>query len=304
MAPHGGRYLDAGGGWRGRIVAQAFAWIAALATAFAASGSCTGAFAQSSSIASAPPCGGDPIAEATVSHVGDGRTFTLRDGREVRLAGIEVPPLSSPGGNGDTAPAPEGKAAAAALDRLTDGDHVIVRRAESGADRYGRLVGYAYTERGGDQFFVQGELLAAGYARVADRVDGQSCAAALLARENAARKAKLGLWADPYYDLLDAETPADVLAHKGQFALAEGKVVSVRESGPTIYVNFGERWSEDFAVTVRKRNERIFAAAGLDLKGLEGRRVIVRGFVEARGSRGMPAIEAERPEQIETTDQD
>jgi endonuclease YncB( thermonuclease family) len=285
-------------------VARAFAWIAALATAFAAACGCAGAFAQNKSVATALSCGGDPIAATTVSRVSDGRTFTLVDGREVRLAGIEVPPLPLPGGNADIAPAPEGKAAEAALDALAGGDHVVLRRAEPGPDRYGRLLGYAYTERDGDQFFVQGELLAAGFARVADRVGTQACALALLARENAARKAKLGLWADPYYDLLDAETPADVLAHKGQFALVEGKVVSVRESGATIYVNFGRRWSEDFAVTVRKRNEGIFAAAGLDLRGLEGRRVIVRGFVEARGSRGMPAIDAERPEQIETADRD
>jgi hypothetical protein len=147
-------------------------------------------------------------------------------------------------------------------------------------------------------------MIAAGYARVGDQVGSPSCAAALLARENAARKAKLGLWADPYYDLIDAETPANVLAHKDQFALVEGRVVSVHESGPTIYLNFGRHWSEDFAVTVRKRNERNFAAAGLDLQGLTGRRVIVRGFVEARGRRGSPAIEATRPEQIESADRD
>ena len=274
-----------------------------MAVAFTAACDCAGAFAQDNGVATAPACGGDPIAEATVSRVSDGRTFTLQDGREVRLAGIEVPPLPMPEGSADAA-APGAKAAEAALDALAGGDHVVLRRAESGPDRYGRLVAYAYAERDGEQVFVEGELIAAGYARVADRVGGQACTVALLAGENAARRAKLGLWADPYYDPLDAETPADVLAHKGQFALVEGKVVSVRESGPTIYVNFGQRWSEDFAVTVRKRNERIFADAGLDLKGLEGRRVIVRGFVEARGSRGMPSIEAERPEQIETTDHD
>ena len=98
--------------------------------------------------------------------------------------------------------------------------------------------------------------------------------------------AKLGLWADPYYDVLDAETPADVLAQRGRFALVEGKVVSVRESGATIYVNFGRRWSEDFTVTILKRNERNFTAAGLDLKGLAGRRVRVRGWIEARGGTG------------------
>jgi endonuclease YncB( thermonuclease family) len=268
---------------------------------------CAAAFAQDGNAATAPVCGGAAVADGTVNGIRDGRTLTLDDGRAVRLAAIDVPLLPSPQGAGATA-GRWGAAAKDALDALAGGDRLLLRFAQADPDRYGRIVAYAYTERDSDQaadrLFVQGELIAAGLARVADRVGGQACATALLARENAARKAKLGLWADPYYDLLDAEAPADVLAHKGQFTLVEGKVVSVRESGPTIYLNFGQRWSEDFAVTVRKRNERIFADAGLDLKGLEGRRVIVRGFVEARGSRGMPAIEAERAEQIETADRD
>ena len=103
----------------------------------------------------------------------------------------------------------------------------------------------------------------------------------LFSRERAARKAKLGLWAVSYYDLLDADNPADVLAERGRFALLEGKVVSGRESGATIYVNFGRRWTEDFTATILKRNERSFATAGLEPKRLAGRRVRVRGWVEA-----------------------
>ncbi len=59
----------------------------------------------------------------------------------------------------------------------------------------------------------------------------QARAVELLSRGNAARRAKLGLWASPYYDLLNADSPADALAERGHFALVEGKVVSVRESG-------------------------------------------------------------------------
>jgi endonuclease YncB( thermonuclease family) len=250
-------------------------------------------------------CGSDAIARATVAHVSDGRTFTLADGREVRLAAIEVPLPPLPQENSQaSAAAAVAVAAKNALDALAGGDSVVMRRAHIASDRYGHMVAYAYTERDGDEFFVQGELIAEGLARVGDQVESGGCAAALLARENAARKAKLGLWADPYYDVIDAETPADVLAHKGRFALVEGQVVSVHQSGSTIYVNFGQHWSEDFAVTVRKRNERNFAAAGLDLQNLAGHRVIVRGFIEARGRRGSPAIEATRPEQIETADRD
>ena len=84
-------------------------------------------------------------------------------------------------------------------------------------------------------------------------------------------------------------------------------MVSVHESGATVYVNFGRHWSEDFSVTIRKRNEGSFAAANLDLKQFAGRRLRVRGWVEARGGVGgspwhAPWIEAVYPEQIEAAD--
>jgi hypothetical protein len=75
--------------------------------------------------------------------------------------------------------------------------------------------------------------------------------------------------------------------------------VSVRESGGTIYVNFGRRWSEALTVTILKRHERIFLAAGVEPKRLANRRVRVRGWIEERNG---PWIEATRPEQIELTE--
>jgi endonuclease YncB( thermonuclease family) len=243
----------------------------------------------------APACGGGVIARGVAKRVIDGRTFTLDDGSEIRLAAIEVPPLETGAG--------PGAAAKAAVDALIGGDDIALRQADIPTDRYGRLIAYAYAVRDGEELFAQGELIASGFARVGDHVGSRICASALLKSENAARAAKLGLWADSHYDVLDAETAADVLARRGRFALVEGKVVSVRESGATIYVNFGRRWSEDFTVTVLKRNERNFMAAGLDLKGLAGRRIRVRGVIEARGGTGLsPWIEADYPEQIETAD--
>jgi len=274
-------------------------WDGILAAALAAAGGCLCAAAQEQP-AQAPACGGIKVAQALVSRVVDARTLVLDDGREVRLAGIETPPLTRPE---EPAALPESVAARDALVALAEGDEVVLRQAEIPSDRYRRLVAYAYTERDGAEFFTQGELISSGFARVSDQVGSRACAGELLGREKAARSAKLGLWADSYYDVLNAETPADVLARRGRFALVEGKVVSVRESGATIYLNFERRWSEGFAVTVLKRNERNFAAAGLDLKGLAGRRVRVRGWIEERdGGVASPWIEAAHPEQIETAD--
>jgi endonuclease YncB( thermonuclease family) len=269
---------------------------AALAANFAAMCGCCCAVAQEQQ--PAIRCGGETVARGTVSRVLDGRTFALDDGHEVRLAAIEVPPLSLPQ---DSAVAPGGADAKAALDALVGGDAVVLRRAEFPSDRYARLFAYAYAVRDGEELFAQGEMISAGFARVGDWVGSRACAAELLNRENTARKAKIGLWAQPYYDVLNAETPAAVLAQRGRFALVEGKVVSVGESGATLYLNFGRRWSEDLTVTILKRNERNFAAAGLDLKGLAGRRVRVRGWIEQRGG---PWIEAAHPEQIETADRE
>jgi hypothetical protein len=160
----------------------------------------------------------------------------------------------------------------------------LLRQAEpQKADRYGRVVAYAFTARDGVERSVQADLIAAGRARVAARAGNRACAVELLSRENTARRAKLGLWASSYYDSLDADNPADVLAEQGHFALVEGKVVSVRESGATIYVNFGRRWSKDFTVTILKRKARNFTAAGLEPKTLAGRRV--RGTRMDRGTR-------------------
>jgi endonuclease YncB( thermonuclease family) len=253
--------------------------------------------------AAALPCGGEEIAAGTVSRIIDGRTFVLGDGREVRLAGIEI---ASPAARASDAPGDD-TAAQDALAKLIADGQVVLRKAEFASDRYGRLVAYVEAVRSNGRRSVQAELLAAGLARVGDLVGERNCAVELLRRENAARSAKLGLWADPYYEALAADKPAEILARRGRFALVEGEVVSVHPSGATIYVNFGRRWSQDFAVTIRKRNERKFESAGLDVHGLAGRRVRVRGWVEARGGIAgspwrAPWIEASRPEQIETVD--
>jgi endonuclease YncB( thermonuclease family) len=129
-------------GWRDACL------IAAFAAGFAATGGGTPALADDE--ASTPQrqvCGGDEIARGIVGKILDGRTFVLDDGREVRLAAIEVGQLTEPQDGGDKA----GRAATAALGALAAGDQVVLRRPESGSDRYGRLLAYAYTLRDGDE---------------------------------------------------------------------------------------------------------------------------------------------------------
>jgi hypothetical protein len=146
---------------------------------------------------------------------------------------------------------------------------------------------------------VEELLLAEGEARVAAIVPDRDCRSALLATEQAARRAGRGLWRDKNYQIKQADNAEALAAERGRFAIVEGRVLSVRESGGTLYINFGRRWSRDFSVTISKRNERIFVAAGVEPKKLEGRRLRVRGYIEMRGG---PWIEATHPAQIEVAE--
>ena len=229
-----------------------------------------------------------------VRAITDVRSFILEDGREIRLAAIEVPLAPAAAESGPRAEA--GLAARAALESMLASQSVELRQNAAGVDRYGRTLAMVYVMRDGAQQSAAHEMLARGFARVAAHVGDRPCAEELLAQERGARRAKLGLWSEPYYVIAVAENGAQLAAERGRFTVAEGNVLSVRESAGTIYLNFGRRWSQALTVTISKRDERVFAAAGVEPKKLENRRVRVRGWVEERNG---PRIEATRPEQIE-----
>jgi endonuclease YncB( thermonuclease family) len=221
-----------------------------------------------------------PIGEATVAAIRDGGTLMLADGRELKLAGIDVA-----AGSMET------------LQPLAAGQPLRLERLGPVQDRYGRVIAFAFP--GESTQSLQSALLAQGHARVSARIGAKPCAEALLTIERAARAEKRGLWTDPNFAPIKAENLTRLQAEKGHFALIEGKVLSVRESGATIYVNFGRRWTTDFTVIILKRQQRTFMDAGVEPKKLEGRRIRVRGWIEQRGG---PIVMAEAPEQIELID--
>lgn len=228
------------------------------------------------------PCMSEVAGEGRVATVIDARTLRLQDGREVRLAGVE-----------DTVSGVAAKPAQrVALENLTTGRDLTLRGA-SAPDRYGRVVAMAFIQ-GQDQP-IQTRLIEEGHLVVTAAFDNEDCAAYLRRSEARARRARRGLWAEPAA-LKNTEMPGDILAVVGQFVVAEGRVDSVREAGATLYINFGRRWTQDFAVTISGRNKAAFEAAGVPFKSLERKRVRVRGWVEQRGG---PRIHASWSGQIE-----
>jgi hypothetical protein len=113
----------------------------------------------------------------------------------------------------------------------------------------------------------------------------------MLALEQDARAARRGLWAEPAFMAQDATGLED---SAGRFRIVRGRVQRVAPTERYVYLNFGADWRADFTVRAQ-RAELSRALAGLDLAGLAGRTIEVRGVVlEAAG----PLIELSHTEQI------
>lgn len=243
---------------------------------------CGMTFASVVNPALAADCTFEPQGEGRVIAVIDGRTFRLEDGREVRLAGIE-PVTTEKAKTND----------ADALTALVINRDVTLRGESDSPDRYGRQPAFVFLDQSDGS--VQELLLKQGRALVSPAISDKNCAARLHAAETSARQAQQGVWRDPAA-IQSAGNPGTILARIGHFTVVEGKVLSVRETGATTYINFGRRWTRDFAVTISRRMMPAFEAAGVAVKSLENRRIRVRGWIEARGG---PRIEALRTGQIE-----
>ena len=81
----------------------------------------------------------------------------------------------------------------------------------------------------------------------------------------------------------------------GRFRIVRGRVLRVARTERHVYLNFGADWRADFTVRVR-RTELKGALTGVDLEGLAGHLVEVRGLVLEAGG---PLIELSHPEQIQ-----
>ena len=149
---------------------------------------------------------------------------------------------------------------------------------------------------GDRRLWLQEALIAKGLARVYSFPDNRACVAELLAREAEARAEQRGLWGSSLYRVAGALDLKRLGRLTHSYQLVEGTVVSVGEGGGRIYLNFAEDWRRDFTVSVDRKAAPAFAAAGIDLKGLAGKRLRVRGFLAWRNG---PMIEASHPEQIE-----
>ncbi|WP_395665382.1 thermonuclease family protein [Methylocella sp.] len=217
----------------------------------------------------------------------------LEDGRVVKIAGLD-PPRPTP-----DAPELDEEAAREAGERLV-GREIVLAPLYTAPDRWGRVVAevFAPAPGGAATASIAGGLLRAGLGRVEAGAAARRCRAYLLGEEAAARAARLGVWADPYYAVLRPADRAGFAERAGTLAIVEGEVVGIEVSDFRTTLTFGERRGQAFSIVVAARNLKRFSAAGVDLAALRGKIVRARGLVDLRFG---PQIEIEEPGEIEAS---
>ena len=229
-----------------------------------------------------------------VTKVIDGETIALDDGSRVRLVGALAPrpPASGAGGRSW----PPVRAAERTLRALSVGKTVQLGFDKSRRDRYGRVLAQVFVEADGGRRWLQGEMIAAGHARVYSFADQRACTKLLLQREVRARRARKGLWSSAAYTIRRAWRTRELLKFRHTFQIVEGRVRQVASVGRRTFLNFGKRWKDDFTVLIEGRALARWSKSGPALKSLAGRRLRVRGWIERWNG---PLIRVSHPEQVE-----
>ena len=208
------------------------------------------------------------LVQVEVQRVVDGDTVRLKDGRSVRMIGLNAPETGKRG----RADEPYAVAARQRLQALVDASDrrvgLVVGR--EGKDRYGRTLAHLYGAEGKN---LEAQLLAEGLGfqvGVAPNVDLVACQQAA---ENSAREARLGVW---------RQSPVHNVAQLKQsgFALVSGRVSKIER-------NRGGIWIElQGSLVLRIAPELVRQFDTEWLNGLQGKSIEARGWVQDRAKRG------------------
>lgn len=202
-----------------------------------------------------------------VASISDGDTLTLKDGRRVRLIGINTPELRPPG-RGQEPFASEAKRALEMAVKKGDQAYLVTDRETR--DRHGRTLGHLFNRKGEN---LEARLLASGLAWHVAVPPNLALADCLAAVEQRARSQKLGVWT-----LLPVAATA---VEHGGFQRVRGRVEKV---------TFAKGWwlnlEGGLSAVIYRENQQRFQKSWL--RRLEGKTVELQGWV-------YPVAGAEKP---------
>lgn len=208
------------------------------------------------------------VATFDVQRVVDGDTVRLKDGRSVRMIGINAPETGKKGRSDE----PFSVAARERLQRMVDasGGRVGVVPGREGTDRYGRTLAHLYGTNGAN---LEAQLLAEGLGFQVAVAPNVALVACQQAAERSARQAGLGVW---------RQSPVVEAAkiRRSGFAVVSGQVSKIERNRGGVWIELQD------SLLLRIAPNRVATFDSALLKGLQGQFIEVRGWVLDRSRRG------------------
>ncbi len=207
-----------------------------------------------------------PVAQ--VARVVDGDTLRLKDGRSIRMVGLNTPETGRKG----RAAEPFAEDARRRLQTLVNesGGTVSLRIGAQKKDRYGRVLANVYGRNGSN---LEAQLLGEGLGYLVAVAPNVALVDCQQAAEQAARKAGRGLWRTS-----PMQSAAGI--NRGGFALVTGRVVDVQRNSSGIWIELSD------SLVLRIAPGLVSQFDADQLSRLKGRPVEARGWVVDRSRRG------------------
>jgi len=202
-----------------------------------------------------------------VTHIIDGDTVILKDGRHIRLIGINTPEI----GRNGKASKPGAKAARKHLLSLIQGHkHILLKFDAEESDRYKRTLAHLFLPDGKN---IQADLLAEGLAiplTIPPNLEYLDC---YLHHSNQAIASQQGLWNLQQYKPLNSTT-----LDKGirGYHVITGRVERIGESRSSIWINLTGK----VALRIKRIDLKYFDES--ELQDLKGKMIQVRGWIYNR----------------------
>lgn len=219
-----------------------------------------------------------------ISFVYDGDTVKLKDGRKVRLIGINTPEIG-----GDGKPDEPGASAASGLLRQlveNNQDLLFMRLGTESSDRYQRILAHLYDRQG--KSVTESLLLnGAGYTlTVPPNLKNQEC---FKQAELKARNGRVGVWRSP-------AILTDKIPNTGSegFHLVRSRVVRVGKSSSAIWINL----KNGLALRISRSDWPNFQ--GVNENKWVGKKLEARGWVYMK--KGEHRMRVRHPASIEWLD--
>ncbi len=228
-------------------------------------------------------CPPDRIDEqVTVQHIHDGDTFTLMDGRRIRLIGINTPELSHDGRPTEPG-ANEAKFALYQLLQTSD-NKIGLRLGVEKQDRYGRTLAHAFLPDGTN---LAAALLSEGSAFAITIPPNTWQASCYQQQAEQARDSKRGVWEMSAWR---AKSSFNLPKATRGFQRIMGILEKVSHGRTALWLTL----SGDFTVRIDK--EQLSYFTGMDWNQWLNKRVEISGWVYA--SNGQPRMNIQHPNAI------